>query len=86
MAWLDTGTHDSLHDASSFIQMIEARQGLKIACPEEIAFRLGYIDEDHVRTLAHSLRQTEYGQYLMRMLESAPIEGDTLTSRQAMIE
>ena len=67
-AWLDTGTHDSLHDASSFIETIEKRQGLKIACPEEIAFRMGYIDADAVAALAHPLRTTGYGQYLLKML------------------
>ncbi|HJR59056.1 MAG TPA: glucose-1-phosphate thymidylyltransferase RfbA [Vicinamibacterales bacterium] len=68
MAWLDTGTHESLHDASTFIETIEKRQGLKIACPEEIAFRMGYIDADQVRRLARPLRQSAYGEYLLRML------------------
>ncbi len=68
MAWLDTGTHESLHDASSFIETIEKRQGLKIACPEEIAFRMGYIDADAVARLAHPLRTTGYGQYLLKMI------------------
>lgn len=86
MAWLDTGTHDSLHDASSFIQMIEARQGLKIACPEEIAFRLGYVDAEHVRALAWPLAQTEYGQYLLRMLQTAPIEGRAMAAPEPMRE
>ena len=86
MAWLDTGTHESLHDASSFIQMIEARQGLKIACPEEIAFRLGYVDAEHVRSLARPLAQTEYGQYLLRMLQTAPIEGRAVAAREAVGE
>lgn len=86
MAWLDTGTHDSLHDASSFIQMIEARQGLKIACPEEIAFRLGYVDAEHVRSLARPLAQTEYGQYLLRMLQTAPIEGRAMAAREPLSE
>ena len=69
MAWLDTGTHESLHDASSFIETIEKRQGLKVACPEEIAFRLGYIDADAVQRLAEPLRKSAYGQYLLRMLD-----------------
>ena len=68
MAWLDTGTHESLHDASSFIETIEKRQGLKIACPEEIAFRMGYIDADAVARLADPLRTTGYGQYLLKMI------------------
>ncbi len=68
MAWLDTGTHESLHDASSFIETIEKRQGLKIACPEEIAFRMGHIDADAVARLAHPLRTTGYGQYLLKMI------------------
>ena len=61
MAWLDTGTHESLHDASSFIETIEKRQGLKIACPEEIAFRMGYIDADTVARLADPLRTAGTG-------------------------
>jgi glucose-1-phosphate thymidylyltransferase len=68
MAWLDTGTHESLHDASTFIETIEKRQGLKIACPEEVAFRMGYIDAAQVRRLAEPLRQSAYGEYLLAML------------------
>ena len=68
MAWLDTGTHESLHDASSFIETIEKRQGLKIACPEEIAFRMGYIDEDAVLRLAAPLKASTYGEYLVQMI------------------
>ena len=68
MAWLDTGTHESLHDASTFIETIEKRQGLKIACPEEVAYRMGYIDAEQVRRLAEPLRQSAYGQYLLKML------------------
>ena len=67
-AWLDTGTHESLHDASTFIGTIEKRQGLKIACPEEVAFRMGYIDAAQVRRLAEPLQQSAYGQYLLNML------------------
>ncbi len=68
VAWLDTGTHESLLEASQFIQTIERRQGLKIACLEEIAYRLGYIDADHVARLAAGLGNSEYGRYLTRML------------------
>ena len=69
MAWLDTGTHDSLHDASSFIETIEKRQGLKIACPEEIAYRMGYIDAAQLRTLADRSRGSAYGAYLGTLLQ-----------------
>ena len=66
-AWLDTGTHESLLQAGTFIQTIEERQGLKIACPEEIAYRMGYIDAEQVTRLAHPLVKTTYGQYLLRL-------------------
>ena len=69
MAWLDTGTHDSLLEASLFIQTIEKRQGLKVACPEEIAYRLGYIDAEQLRGLAAKIAKSTYGQYLLRVLE-----------------
>ena len=69
MAWLDTGTHDSLHQASSFVQTIEARQGLKIACPEEIAFNFGWIDEDQLAQRAYMMRKSGYGEYLNQLLE-----------------
>jgi glucose-1-phosphate thymidylyltransferase len=68
-AWLDTGTHESLLQAGTFIQTIEERQGLKIACPEEIAYRMGYIDAEQVRRLAQPLVKTTYGQYLLRLLQ-----------------
>ena len=67
-AWLDTGTHESLHHASSFVQVIEERQGLMIACPEEIALRLGYVDADHVLRIAASLKNSSYGKYLTRVV------------------
>ena len=68
MAWLDTGTHDSLQQASSFVQTIEARQGLKIACPEEVAYGQGWIDADALAALADALRKSSYGEYLAQLL------------------
>ena len=68
MAWLDTGTHEALLDASNFVQTIERRQGLKIACPEEIAFRLGYVSTAELEALASKLGKSSYGQYLKRLL------------------
>jgi len=67
-AWLDTGTHDSLLDAAQFISTIEKRQGLKIACPEEIAYRAGWIDREQLARLANPLLKNGYGQYLMKVL------------------
>jgi glucose-1-phosphate thymidylyltransferase len=67
-AWLDTGTHESLQQAASFIETIENRQGLKVACPEEIAFMQGWIDQDQVRRLAEPLRKSGYGEYLLDLL------------------
>jgi glucose-1-phosphate thymidylyltransferase len=68
-AWLDTGTHESLHQASSFIETIESRQGLKVACPEEIAFLQGWVNEAQVRKLADSLLKSGYGEYLLDLLD-----------------
>ena len=68
-AWLDTGTHESLLEASQFISTIERRQGLKIACPEEIAFRLRYIDAGQLKELARSMGKSAYGHYLLNILE-----------------
>lgn len=70
-AWLDTGTHNSLLDAANFIKVMEDRQGLKIACLEEIAFRMGYIDGAQLARLAEPLRKNGYGQYLLQILEEA---------------
>lgn len=67
-AWLDTGTYDSLLQAGNFVEVIEARQGLKIACVEEIAWRMGYIDEAQLRALAEPLLKSGYGQYLIDLL------------------
>lgn len=70
-AWLDTGTHDSLLQASNFIEAIQERQGLKISCIEEIAFKKGYIDADTLMTLAKPMEKNEYGQYLIRRAQSS---------------
>lgn len=67
-AWLDTGTPQSLHEATAYVSVLEQRQGLKIACPEEIALRMGFIDRSHFRALAESLRQSAYGQYLLSLV------------------
>lgn len=71
-AWLDTGTHESLLDASNFIATIEGRQGLKVACLEEIAFRNGWITAETVERLAAPLKKNQYGQYLLKMLKESP--------------
>ena len=73
MAWLDTGTHESLLEASQYIETIEHRQGLKIACPEEIAYRLGWIDAAQVERLGQALAKNGYGKYLLGLLRDPVI-------------
>ena len=69
-AWLDAGTHESLLQSANFIETLELRQGLKIGCPEEIAYRCGYIDDAQLERLAHPMRKNDYGRYLMELLKS----------------
>lgn len=73
-AWLDTGTHDSLSEASTFVEVIEKRQGLKIACLEGIAFRKGWIDEEKIREIARPMAKNEYGQYLLKIVNERRLE------------
>ncbi|MEX2272138.1 MAG: glucose-1-phosphate thymidylyltransferase RfbA [Vicinamibacterales bacterium] len=77
MAWLDTGTHDSLYEASSFIETIEKRQGLKIACPEEISLRMGYIDREQLLRLAEPVRHSSYGHYLLEVAALAAVRTES---------
>lgn len=75
MAWLDTGTPEALMMASTFIQAIEARQGLKVSCPEEVAYHLGWITADGIRRLVEPMKMSDYGRYLLRMLEeTTPVQ------------
>ena len=74
-AWLDTGTHDSLSEASTFIEVIEKRQGLKVACLEGIAFRKGWITAERMRELAHPMIKNQYGQYLLQVIEEVKHTG-----------
>jgi glucose-1-phosphate thymidylyltransferase len=76
MAWLDTGTHESLFEAGMFVQTIQQRQGLKIACPEEIAYRMGYINTEDLERLAQSLGKSGYGQYLRSLNQELYIPGE----------
>ena len=82
-AWLDTGTHDSLSEASTFVEVIEKRQGLKIACLEAIAYRRGWINESRMRELAQPMIKNQYGQYLLQVIEEKKreIDSDTLAKR-----
>lgn len=73
-AWLDTGTHDSLSEASNFVEVIEKRQGLKIACLEEIAYRSGWIDAERLRELAQPMIKNQYGQYLLQVIEERKVD------------
>lgn len=85
-AWLDTGTHESLLQASSFVETIEQRQGFKIACVEEIAFRLGYIDAEQVLRIASPLQSSAYGQYLIGMLRDSETQPGLGTAKEFEIE
>lgn len=81
-AWLDTGTHDSLSEASTFIEVVEKRQGLKIACLEAIAYRRGWISEERMRELAQPMLKNQYGQYLLKVIEEKKQEVDSDTFRK----
>ena len=80
-AWLDTGTHDSLAEASTFVEVIEKRQGLKVACLEGIAYRNGWITEEHMREIAKPMLKNQYGQYLLRVIEEKKEDVDSDTFR-----
>ena len=80
MAWLDTGTPDSLHEAASYIRTLEHRQGLKVGCPEEVAWRMGWIDAGQLERLAQPLRKSGYGTYLLQLLEEGVSDHGALQS------
>jgi glucose-1-phosphate thymidylyltransferase len=80
MAWLDTGTHESLQQATNFIETIEQRQGLKVSCPEEIAYRMGYISARDLSRLAEPMEKSSYGQYLLEIAEEELFEGRVVAS------
>ena len=69
IAWLDAGTHETLLQAANYVQAVEERQGLMIGCPEEVAYRMGFITREQLTDLAHDLRQSSYGNYLLRVME-----------------
>jgi glucose-1-phosphate thymidylyltransferase len=75
MAWLDTGTHESLQQATNFVETIEQRQGLKVSCPEEIAYRMGYLDADDLSRLAEPMKKSSYGRYLLEIVREDLLEG-----------
>ena len=81
-AWLDTGTHDSLSEASTYVEVVEKRQGLKIACLEGIAYRKGWISEERMRQLAQPMLKNQYGQYLLKVIEEKKREVDSDTFRK----
>jgi glucose-1-phosphate thymidylyltransferase len=78
VAWLDAGTHESLLQAANFVHAVEDRQGMMISCPEEIAYRLGYINPDELRELGMAMKNNQYGQYLINLAadEDLPFHGD----------
>ena len=73
MAWLDTGTPDSLHEASAYIRTLEHRQGMKVGCPEEVAYRMGWISAAQLEQLAQPLRKSGYGDYLLNLLDETEV-------------
>ena len=77
-AWLDTGTHDSLSEASTYIEVLEKRQGLKVACLEGIAYRKGWIDEAKMRELAQPMLKNQYGQYLLKVIDEVKRYGSSI--------
>ena len=81
-AWLDTGTHDSLAEASTFVEVIEKRQGLKVACLEGIAYRNDWISEERMREIAQPMLKNQYGQYLLRVIDEKKEEVDSDTFRK----
>jgi len=85
MAWLDTGTHESLLDASQFIETIERRQGLKVACLEEIAYRLGYITAEQLERMVKSMNMNGYGLYLLELLRSGRSKSNRQASRACLV-
>lgn len=85
-AWLDTGTHDSLSEASTYVEVVEKRQGLKIACLEDIAYRKGWITEEQMQELAKPMLKNQYGQYLLKVIAEKKSEVDSDTFRELVID